>query len=94
MKLHVVLIIILYFGVFHNVFYCYRFEPNSMTLTNYSECSDVKILVHLNQSFIKISRNKYQMNGELIFNQVIPAPIQVFIGYRLILFVLFFMVKI
>lgn len=56
----------------------YRFEPNTITLTNFSDCpGNEKYSCRFEKNITHITRNKYTMNGELFFKEVIPPPIQV-----------------
>lgn len=66
---HYTLISIRFITLLHHT-HCYRFEPNILTLNNYSSCSEDKSNpIHLNMSVEPISRNKYRINGEAIFEE-------------------------
>lgn len=69
-----ILLLIFFFCVSN----CYRFEPNTITLSNYSVCpGDEKNVCQFKQNIISIARNKYAISGEVIFKDVIHPPIQV-----------------
>lgn len=56
---------------------CYRFEPNTITLTNYSACpGNENNVCQFKQNIIGIARNKYAVSGELLFKEAIHPPIQ------------------
>lgn len=58
----------------------YRYEPNTLTLQNFTECvGDEKNLVHANFSIDQIARNKCKINGELIFDAYYTGPLEVHI---------------
>lgn len=56
----------------------YRYEPNTLTLQNFTECrGDAKNLVHSNFSITQIARNECKVNGELIFDAYYTGPLEV-----------------
>lgn len=57
---------------------CYRFEPNTITLKNFSGCpEDERNSCHFKQTITPIARNKYTINGELHFKEVLRPPLLV-----------------
>lgn len=71
-------IILILIPIFSYTF-CYRFEPNTLTLENFFECSDGhKNLAHINQNITRVARNKYVVNGELSFDEYFPEKLEVF----------------
>lgn len=58
---------------------CYRFEPNTLTVTNISFChiNETNRFAHLEQNLTHIWRNKYNVSGEMVIKEFISAPIQV-----------------
>lgn len=56
----------------------YRFEPNTFTFNNYSECPGVeKNLVHVNYTITSFGRNKFTVNGEAVFDEYLSGQIDV-----------------
>lgn len=79
MKSFIVFVSILYFKTFSDNIECYRFEPNTITLKNYTGCpGDEHNSVHFNQSITQINRNKYVISGEITLKEQINSQIQVF----------------
>lgn len=59
--------------------YSYRYEPNTLTVKNFSECPGVENNVaHINQTILPVGRNKYAVNGELTFDEYFPGHLEVF----------------
>lgn len=79
-KYHIIVISIWVFRLLSSSIESYRFEPNTMTLTNYSECpGSENHVVHINYTINRIARNRYVVNGELLFKEYLAAPLEVFI---------------
>lgn len=78
MNIPIVFFSILYFKTFSDSIECYRFEPNTITIKNYTGCpGDEHNPVHFNQSITQIYRNKYVINGEITLKEQINSQIQV-----------------
>lgn len=66
-------------SIFNNFINGYRFEPNTITIKNFTGCKDdEKNTVHFKPNITRLARNKYVVNGEITINQVVPGPFQVF----------------
>lgn len=62
-----------------NFTYCYRFEPNTLTLKNVTECPGVENNVaHINQTITPIARNKYKVNGDITLDEYFPGHLEVY----------------
>lgn len=63
--------------------HCYRFQPNTMTLNNFTDCakSEDDVVAHFNCSITIIARNKYLLNGEVSFDVIDDVPMEVFDKY-------------
>lgn len=73
-----VLIFILFSNVFGVFIDCYRFEPNTITIKSFSACKDdEKNAVRFKPNITLISRNKYEVNGEITIRQPVSGPYQV-----------------
>lgn len=73
-----VFVSILIFRTLSAVVSGFNFDPSTVILKNYTKClENEKPPVQINQTFHKISTNKYVMNGQLDFQRVIHGPIQV-----------------
>lgn len=56
----------------------YRFEPNTFTFNNYSECrGESKNVVHVNYTITPFGRNKYMVNGEAVFDESLAGQLEV-----------------
>lgn len=63
---------------------CYRFEPNTLTLNNFTKCpGDEENTAHLNFSISRLARNKYVINGEVMFEETHNGPLEVFEGFKI-----------
>lgn len=60
----------------------YRFEPNTLTINNYSNCLENGKQSILNYSFSPISRNKYVVNGQMIVDEFMTGPLEVFSRFK------------
>lgn len=56
----------------------YRFEPNTLTLNNFSTCitGDNKT-IDMHYSISQLGRNKYIVDGQAIFTEFLPGPLEV-----------------
>lgn len=59
---------------------CYRYEPNTLKLTNFVSCpEDEKNVLHANFSVNEITRNKYVLNGEIFYDEDVAGQIEVWL---------------
>lgn len=66
------------FELSNRSFHCYRFAPNTFTFNSYSECpGDEENVVHVDYSIAPISRNKFVINGEAVFLEVLGGKMEV-----------------
>lgn len=57
---------------------CYRFEPNTFNINSFSECpGNQKYAAHVNYSIVPISRNRFVINGEIVFSEVLGGKLEV-----------------
>lgn len=76
---HSIRLAISIYGYLTQISLCYRFEPNTFVLKNYSACAvDKHIGMFVNIDFKEFSRNKFMANGEIISKETILPPTQVF----------------
>lgn len=76
--------IILFLGIFETIIECYRFEPNTFEVKNFTGCpgdENNAILFHRNWSLL--SRNRYGLEGEVKINETVFAPVEVFQNFLL-----------
>lgn len=72
-----IFVTILFLGLWSNS-YCYRFEPNTFTFNNLSECpGSENFSVHVNYNVVPVARNKFDMNGEILFGEFLGGKIDV-----------------
>lgn len=77
-NIQMIFVFVCIFWLLNSTILCYRFEPNTMTLTNYSECpGNEKSVVHSNYTITQVARNTYVMNGELIFDEYLAGQMEV-----------------
>lgn len=58
--------------------YSYRFEPNTLTVNNFSECREnEKYVVHVDYKITQLARNKYVVNGLIIIGENVGRQIEV-----------------
>lgn len=58
--------------------HCYRFAPNTFIINSYSECpGNEKYAAHVNYSIVSNSRNKFVINGEIVFSEFLGGKMEV-----------------
>lgn len=73
-----IIVLALIFRCYNNIIECYRFEPNTFSLTNFTGCpNDEDNMVHFKPNVTQNARNKYVVNGEITIKETLFGPFKV-----------------
>lgn len=58
--------------------HAYRFEPNTLTVKNFSECpGNEEYVVHVDYKITQLARNKYVVSGLILIGENVGRHIEV-----------------